>query len=83
MSSDAEAVFDKIDSDELIKVALDLANIDSPTGREGPVADYVSEWLRRVESRRELAGLCDRALRDIGITRVDALREADKPFWRP
>jgi acetylornithine deacetylase/succinyl-diaminopimelate desuccinylase-like protein len=45
--SDIQAVFDKIDTDELIKVALDLANIDSPTGREGPVADYVSDWLRR------------------------------------
>jgi uncharacterized protein YjiS (DUF1127 family) len=42
----------------------------------------IGEWLRRVESRRELAGLCDRALRDIGITRVDAMREAVKPFWR-
>jgi uncharacterized protein YjiS (DUF1127 family) len=42
----------------------------------------IGEWLRRIESRRELAGLCDRAMRDIGITRVDAMREADKPFWR-
>jgi uncharacterized protein YjiS (DUF1127 family) len=42
----------------------------------------VGEWFRRMESRRELAGLCDRALRDIGLTRVDAMREADKPFWR-
>jgi uncharacterized protein YjiS (DUF1127 family) len=42
----------------------------------------IGEWLRRIDSRRELAGLCDRALRDIGITRVDAMREADKPFWR-
>jgi acetylornithine deacetylase/succinyl-diaminopimelate desuccinylase-like protein len=47
MSGDAQAVFEKIDSDELIKVALDLANIDSPTGREGPVADYVCDWLQR------------------------------------
>jgi acetylornithine deacetylase/succinyl-diaminopimelate desuccinylase-like protein len=47
MSSEAQATFDKIDTDELIKVALDLANIDSPTGREGPVADYVCDWLRR------------------------------------
>jgi uncharacterized protein YjiS (DUF1127 family) len=42
----------------------------------------ISEWLRRSESRRELAGLCDRTLRDIGISRTDALCEADKPFWR-
>jgi acetylornithine deacetylase/succinyl-diaminopimelate desuccinylase-like protein len=47
MSSDPKAALNKIDADELIKVALDLANIDSPTGREGPVADYVFDWLRR------------------------------------
>ena len=47
MSQDAIAVFDKIDIDQLIKVALDLANIDSPTGREGPVADYLCDWLQR------------------------------------
>lgn len=54
MSGDAQAVFEKIDHDELIKVALDLANIDSPTGREGPVADYVCDWLQRegFESRK-------------------------------
>jgi acetylornithine deacetylase/succinyl-diaminopimelate desuccinylase-like protein len=47
MSADVQAVFEKINNDELIKVALDLANIDSPTGREGPVADYVCDWLQR------------------------------------
>ena len=30
-----------------MKVTLDLANIDSPTGSEGPVADYVHDWLSR------------------------------------
>jgi acetylornithine deacetylase/succinyl-diaminopimelate desuccinylase-like protein len=47
MTIDPKSVFDKIDTDELIKVTLDLANIDSPTGSEGPVAEYVYEWLRR------------------------------------
>lgn len=42
----------------------------------------ISEWLHRIESRRELAGLSDHALRDIGLTRVDAINEASKPFWR-
>jgi uncharacterized protein YjiS (DUF1127 family) len=42
----------------------------------------IAEWLHRIESRRDLAGLTDRELRDIGITRVDALGEAEKPFWR-
>jgi uncharacterized protein YjiS (DUF1127 family) len=35
----------------------------------------------RSESRRALADLDDRLLRDIGLDRVDARREASKPFW--
>ena len=41
----------------------------------------ISEWQRRARSRRELEGLSDATLRDIGITRCDARREMDKPFW--
>jgi uncharacterized protein YjiS (DUF1127 family) len=40
------------------------------------------EWHRRSRDRAELAGLDDRALRDIGINRVDVWREINKPFWR-
>jgi acetylornithine deacetylase/succinyl-diaminopimelate desuccinylase-like protein len=43
----AQRVLDRIDVDELVKVALDLGNIDSPTGSEGPVGDYVHDWLSR------------------------------------
>ena len=39
-------------------------------------------WQERSRSRFELAQLNDRMLRDIGLSRVDALREASKPFWR-
>jgi uncharacterized protein YjiS (DUF1127 family) len=42
----------------------------------------IGEWIRRSESRRDLAALSDRELRDIGVTRVDAMREVEKPFWR-
>ncbi|MGH7340087.1 MAG: M20/M25/M40 family metallo-hydrolase, partial [Candidatus Rokuibacteriota bacterium] len=47
LAPDAQRVLDHIDVDELVKVALDLGNIDSPTGSEGPVGDYVHDWLRR------------------------------------
>ena len=43
----ARKVLDHIDETELVKVALDLGNIDSPTGGEGPVAEYVHDWLGR------------------------------------
>jgi uncharacterized protein YjiS (DUF1127 family) len=40
------------------------------------------EWRRRVRGRRELAGLGDHMLHDIGITRADAQYLANKPFWK-
>ena len=42
----------------------------------------LEEWRRRSRGRRELAAMSDRSLRDIGVTRGDAYREAQKPFWR-
>jgi len=39
-------------------------------------------WLRRARTRRRLAELTDRDLRDIGLDRAAALREAGRPFWR-
>ena len=57
----AQSVLDRIDVDELVKVALDLGNIDSPTGSEGPVGDYVYEWLTRQGfAARKVALLPDR-----------------------
>jgi len=41
----------------------------------------VAEWQRRARSRRELDGLSDATLRDIGIICCDAHREMNKPFW--
>lgn len=39
-------------------------------------------WRRRDAERNQLANFDDRALRDLAITRADATREVDKPFWR-
>ena len=38
-------------------------------------------WRVLARQRRELAELSDRMLKDIGLSRVDALREARRPFW--
>ena len=40
------------------------------------------EWWLRARTRRELAQLDERALRDIGLDRGQALYEANKPFWQ-
>jgi uncharacterized protein YjiS (DUF1127 family) len=42
-------------------------------------------WIDRSYQRRqlgELAELSDYLLRDIGVSREEAMREAAKPFWR-
>ncbi|HUT48704.1 MAG TPA: DUF1127 domain-containing protein [Alphaproteobacteria bacterium] len=39
-------------------------------------------WQERSRGRYQLAQLDRRMLRDIGLSRVDALHEASKPFWR-
>jgi uncharacterized protein YjiS (DUF1127 family) len=40
-------------------------------------------WWQRASERRQLLALDDRCLRDIGMTRYDAIHEGRKPFWRP
>jgi uncharacterized protein YjiS (DUF1127 family) len=50
-----------------------------------PVARMVataSAWHERARQRRALMQLSDHMLRDIGITRAEAIGEAGKPFWR-
>ena len=40
-----EAALAAIDREELVDLALELAQIDSPPGQEQPVSDRVREWL--------------------------------------
>jgi uncharacterized protein YjiS (DUF1127 family) len=39
-------------------------------------------WRNRHRQRRQLAMLPDHILKDIGISRMGALWESEKPFWR-
>jgi uncharacterized protein YjiS (DUF1127 family) len=39
-------------------------------------------WRQRLRDRRALMLMDERSLRDLGLTRYDALYEARKPFWR-
>ena len=43
---------------------------------------FIPRWHQRANERRELLGLGDHLLRDMGVRRLDAMREASKPFWR-
>ena len=46
------------------------------------IGQRIATWIERGRQRYALATLDDRMLRDIGITRYDATRECEKPFWR-
>ena len=61
----------------------------SPAGGEKTWRAFAGRLLCRLldlrdhgRQRRTLAALDDRRLRDIGIGRADAWREAETPFWR-
>jgi uncharacterized protein YjiS (DUF1127 family) len=42
----------------------------------------VETWLQRRRQRRALLELSDHVLKDIGISRCEALQEGRKPFWQ-
>jgi uncharacterized protein YjiS (DUF1127 family) len=51
------------------------------TDKARQVVAVLRLWRRRARDRAELASLDDRMLDDIGLTRIDIMREIGKPFW--
>jgi uncharacterized protein YjiS (DUF1127 family) len=41
----------------------------------------LKRWWQLAEQRRQLAQLGYEQLKDIGLSRADALQEAERPFW--
>jgi uncharacterized protein YjiS (DUF1127 family) len=50
--------------------------------RLGAVGATIRIWLDRSRSRRVLATLDSRQLRDVGLSADDGARECEKPFWQ-
>lgn len=50
-------------------------------GRSKRKKSLLDIWWERRSSRLRLAEMNDHLLQDIGLTREDAIKEADKPFW--
>ena len=42
----------------------------------------IHHWQQRQRTRRALKQLSPQALTDIGLSRTQAMREAEKPFWQ-
>lgn len=54
----------------------------SRRGLVSALLDNLFAWQARAEERQALAQLDERLLRDIGLNRETAAREARKPFWQ-
>ncbi len=72
--------------------ALDRTPVIAPRGSGGlrasprrllaAIFGTLLTWQKRAAERAHLARLDERMLRDMGITRAEAEREASLPFWR-
>ena len=51
--------------------------------RTASLLGYLKRFHLRRRQRQLLLSLGDDALKDIGLSRVDALAEGEKPFWQP
>jgi len=58
------------------------APLRATNGLVSRAVDLLLRWQERARGRKELEQLDDRLLTDIGLNRIDALREAGKPFWK-
>ncbi|WP_316977767.1 DUF1127 domain-containing protein [Shumkonia mesophila] len=52
-------------------------------GARGWALEKVAIWQQRQRYRAYLAAMGERELRDVGLCRTDAEREANRAFWRP
>jgi uncharacterized protein YjiS (DUF1127 family) len=79
-------------SAQLVEKELHLAGSSAEPTRASPRSSHpisilkiFGTWMRRRAERRALREVATdaRLLSDIGLTRSQALREADRMFWRP
>jgi uncharacterized protein YjiS (DUF1127 family) len=62
---------------------LQQANKSQPLNWLRNLNTVILLWINRHRQRKLLTGLDDYILKDIGVSRVDALKESNKPFWVP
>ena len=64
--------------------AIRGAGEKSALGRISRCGHTIDRWIARSRQRRALRDIAeiDYLLKDIGVSREEAFREAGKPFWR-
>jgi len=54
----------------------------SPLAIARSILILVRTWRERSRVRRQLAGMSDRELHDMGVCRAEVADEIGRPFWR-
>ena len=67
-------------SDRIVRPSLHAGPMVLPSAVSRIVA-AMHGWLRHRAERRQLVGLNDDMLRDLGLSRGDVEREYARPFW--
>jgi len=76
-------IFQNVKSNDTARPINFLANdLYHPVRILRKVLQKLAFWSARSRQRRALSRLDEDRLRDIGVNRYDAKREAAKPFWR-
>lgn len=63
------------------KVQIDTVNVVR-ISKVARLKNVLKRWRQNYRSRLELQTLNHYELKDIGVSRAEALEEAKKPFWR-
>ena len=69
-----------IDNHHVIDVSTPLVNF--LTSIPSNIVNTMVTWQKRAQDRAQLRTTSDYLLKDMGIRRVDAEREMNKPFWQ-
>lgn len=63
--------------------ALPATALNAALNGAGFALDALFDGLERYRQRQALRGMPEHLLKDMGLSRSDAEREAAKPFWKP
>lgn len=66
---------------QIVLLKRDGANMTLLERLKVPLTRF-NQYRQNAQQRRQLAQLPDYLLKDIGVTRAEALKESEKPFWK-
>jgi len=58
-------------------------NADTGVSGLWRLRETIAVWVDRSRKRRQLARFTPHQMKDLAISRLDVMREINKPFWRP